>query len=676
MNQRTNIDLFKDITLLYELSLSIGHSFNIGENISAFVKILMERKNIDMVSVWIKSAHIDDTTETRSSYSRIYSNPGFPNSVTLINEDHPLVKTFDSKESISVSYQSPDFWKFITEEGIHKGVYTVYKLGDLGFIKLYQYARRYAWDNIEQNKLLRVISQFTYSLKACLDHDLTVKETQKRIQVEQQLQKREKDFLEVINTIDDVFYAFDARKNRFVFLSPTFETMFGLDRDTVYADPSVFDRYTSTRDNDRTYTFTQDICSTQNSDREFTFSGSRGRKLSIWSKHKNIYDPQGRVERIVGTLRDISEKNRIMSQLEYRLVFEDLILDISSLFINLKAKNIDENINKTLQRIGQFVEADRSYIFFIHSNNKLMSNTYEWCADGVRPEIDNLQNLPVDTFPWWISKMQNFETINLYDINTLGEEAASARELLQSQSIKSLAVIPMILRNQLQGFIGFDFVRQHTHFSEDSIKMLRFVGQIVINAYDRKIQDERIYHQEQRYQNIIKSASDIIYRLDDTKRFIYMNERAHDIFGSSSTDINGMRFSDIVPLKYVENVSRYYDDQLANNVESTYLEFPVIDKNGEKIWIGQNTVLITGADGSKELTAMARDITEVIFSRESPKKAPNEPEKANRSKPRFDGNNSHEIQRLITELNNTPLNEEQKEILSMLSNTSRNLNDI
>ncbi len=28
-----------------------------------------------------------------------------------------------------------------------------------------------------------------------------------------------------------------------------------------------------------------------------------------------------------------------------------------------------------------------------------MSNTYEWCGQGVAPEIDNLQELPVSLFP-------------------------------------------------------------------------------------------------------------------------------------------------------------------------------------------------------------------------------------------------------------------------------------
>ena len=37
MTTNKNIDLIKDITLLYELSLSVGHSFNLDENIHSFM---------------------------------------------------------------------------------------------------------------------------------------------------------------------------------------------------------------------------------------------------------------------------------------------------------------------------------------------------------------------------------------------------------------------------------------------------------------------------------------------------------------------------------------------------------------------------------------------------------------------------------------------------------------
>jgi hypothetical protein len=50
--------------------------------------------------------------------------------------------------------------------------------------------------------------------------------------------------------------------------------------------------------------------------------------------------------------------------------------------------------------MSEFVDADRTYIFdydFTH-------NTYDWCRDGVVPEIDNLQNVSTDNIPQWVEQ--------------------------------------------------------------------------------------------------------------------------------------------------------------------------------------------------------------------------------------------------------------------------------
>ncbi|MDP2216177.1 MAG: hypothetical protein Q8J68_02665 [Methanolobus sp.] len=37
-----------------------------------------------------------------------------------------------------------------------------------------------------------------------------------------------------------------------------------------------------------------------------------------------------------------------------------------------------------------------------------MSNTHEWCAADVSPEIDNLKGLPCDLYSWWMQKNRVF----------------------------------------------------------------------------------------------------------------------------------------------------------------------------------------------------------------------------------------------------------------------------
>jgi len=314
-------------------------------------------------------------------------------------------------------------------------------------------------------------------------------EIRKRQQAEQQLKKRERQFLEVVNTIDDVFFVFDPAENKFVFISPGFEDIFGIDHNEINSNPSVMDAHIFD-DNKKPVSFIDDILKSDKVDREIDFITPQNKRISIWAKHHKVYDNLGNVIRVVGTVRDITEKKRIQSDLEYRLEFEELLLEISNSFINLTSIEIDRGINNTLAQIGEFTRADRSYIFLFHSGSNYMSNTHEWCADDVSPEIANLKNLPSDSFPWWMDKLSKHQAISIPKVNDLPEEASVERAYLESQSIKSLIVIPLILRKKLRGFIGFDFVREEVSMNQDMAKLLRFVGQIVINAIDRKVSGE------------------------------------------------------------------------------------------------------------------------------------------------------------------------------------------
>ena len=69
---------------------------------------------------------------------------------------------------------------------------------------------------------------------------------------------------------------------------------------------------------------------------------------------------------------DQREKDQII---ERQLRFQNLLMSISTQYINADVSDIDGLIQKSLQQIGEFVEADRSYIFSYDFTNNTTSNT-------------------------------------------------------------------------------------------------------------------------------------------------------------------------------------------------------------------------------------------------------------------------------------------------------------
>ena len=117
-----------------------------------------------------------------------------------------------------------------------------------------------------------------------------------------------------------------------------------------------------------------------------------------------------------------------------------------------------------------------------------------------------------------------------------------------------------------------------------------------------------IQEKERRYRNLIENASDLIYTCDVNGCITYVNPMMINLLGFSEDQLVGADFKGFVSPGYRRRVQGFYAFQLKEEQQSTYTEFPVMDVNGNEIWLGQ-TVDILRKD---EITfsALARDISD------------------------------------------------------------------
>jgi len=197
-------------------------------------------------------------------------------------------------------------------------------------------------------------------------------------------------------------------------------------------------------------------------------------------------DEEGHALRMVGSHQDISIRKQSEEALAQSRDFERLVTALSNQFINLPFDHIDEMICDTLQLIGEFVKADRSYIFQFHDDLRLMDNTHEWCAKGIEPAIDELKKIETSNFPWWMEQIRNNHIIHLPRITDMESKASAEKEILETQDIKSLIVIPLVAGSLPFGYIGFDAVTQEREWHTETISILTLAGGIIANALQRK----------------------------------------------------------------------------------------------------------------------------------------------------------------------------------------------
>ncbi len=186
----------------------------------------------------------------------------------------------------------------------------------------------------------------------------------------------------------------------------------------------------------------------------------------------------------------IIERKQAEMELQYRLKVERTLSIISTRFVAFL--DLDEAINTTLADLGDLMHADRSYVFLYHENNVNMSNTHEWCAPGINPAQNLLQNLSIDIFPWWKQQLETGNSICVPDVNQLSPEAQTERKILKERNIRSLLVFPLHIGSEVKGFLGIDDNHRIRDWTEEDIRILRICTEIIGGSLTRKRAEEAL----------------------------------------------------------------------------------------------------------------------------------------------------------------------------------------
>ncbi len=141
--------------------------------------------------------------------------------------------------------------------------------------------------------------------------------------------------------------------------------------------------------------------------------------------------------------------------------------------------SIDPILNSALAAIGTFSGVDRAYIFLIDGDGEHLSNTHEWCAPGIDPEIGNLQHVPKAVAEPWFEAFEQEQHVYVPAVAELDDSQAELRSILDEQGIRSLLVAPLGSGGEIHGFIGFDYVRHHAEFSPADLDVLRILADTI-----------------------------------------------------------------------------------------------------------------------------------------------------------------------------------------------------
>lgn len=116
----------------------------------------------------------------------------------------------------------------------------------------------------------------------------------------------------------------------------------------------------------------------------------------------------------------------------------------------------DDQINEFIKFFGNHIGSDRIYIFEDNIKRHTTDNTYEWCADGVESQMEQLQNVDMEIIDWWYKSFDRGENVIVPNVEELKDSHAASYEILKAQKVDHLVVSPISYKDEICGFFGVD----------------------------------------------------------------------------------------------------------------------------------------------------------------------------------------------------------------------------
>jgi PAS domain S-box-containing protein len=506
--------------------------------------------------------------------------------------------------------------------------------------------------------------------------DISARKSQEQI-----LRKANQTLESLFNEMTDVVWSVSLPQYQMLFVSPSVESLFEVSASRFIEDASWWEEMIHPDDKDIIDSIFYQLNEQGYYSEKYRIITPSGIIKWVRNKGKYVYDENSKPVRLDAVIIDRTMQYMAQDSLEQERRLQETLIDIASTYINIDPREVEQTINRSLERMGLFVSADRAYLFDYDLDKNTVSNTYEWCNDGIGSEIENLQNIPIDYIPQWVESHRKNEAFYVPDVQALVDDGEGGlRSILEPQGIKSLMTIPLLDGNDLIGFVGFDSVRRYYNYSEKEKKLLFLFAQMLINIRNRQKWENQLRLQEEKYRNIIAYMNLGLLEVDLDDIIIYANQSFCEMSGFTLAELKGQKAAELLipeeqrPLIHSKNKLR------EQGITDSY-EVEVSDKKGNPHWW-----FVSGApnydDKGQQIGSIGvhLDITEQKQLERELAKAKTFAEAAAKAKELFLANMSHEIRTplnviigMIRQLSKEKLTKEQHFFVNQSESSAKHL---
>ena len=185
---------------------------------------------------------------------------------------------------------------------------------------------------------------------------------------------------------------------------------------------------------------------------------------------------------IAGFTRDLREHKRMIKDIEQRDTLLSAVNSATALLLEADADEFEEALWSSMGMMARAVGADRMRLWKNRTSdgNLYCTQLYEW-SEGAMPQQGAGHTIDVpykEDLPGWEDKLSRGECIN----SLVRDLTPKEQGRLIAQEILSVLIVPVFIRNEFWGFVGFNDCHRERLYTPNEESILRSGSLLIANA--------------------------------------------------------------------------------------------------------------------------------------------------------------------------------------------------
>ncbi len=262
-------------------------------------------------------------------------------------------------------------------------------------------------------------------------------------------------------------------------------------------------------------------------DFELTLKTQTGEKLIVLLTSSTLH--VGEELCLLTTMVDITDRKRSEEALVQQAKLQKMLMNIASGYINIPIIKVSEAIQESFKELGEFISSDQNYIFYFDFDRQTASVKYEWVNNGFVPHMEELQDLPLETFSGLIDEHKKGNVVYVEDVQVLPDSPPKAA--FEQQGVKSYLAIPMMSGNECIGFIGFNSIRSYHQYSDEEISLLQLFADMLVSVSNRAKTEKELLETNSDLKTATEKANEMAIHAEqaNVSKSVFLANMSHEI---------------------------------------------------------------------------------------------------------------------------------------------------